>query len=180
MSKVDHVPLERLHEDHPRIRAEDWRSPLVARLTDEAEYADGTGQVAVSLKLKGAGNESYDVNVSWEGLSDDYARCLNTYQGNVITEFAALATACVLCREADLEITEVTRRGEKVDYWLGDREWLLEVGGTKKGDLDRLCKDKAEKQLCVNPFERDGFVAVSRFERPEARLWFFRHNSGGA
>jgi len=90
------IRVEALHEAHPRIRAQDWRSPLVARLTDSAPYSDGAGKFPVSFR-------SDDVNVTksviylvWAGLGDDYETCVNTYQTPVLTEFAALAIACIL------------------------------------------------------------------------------------
>lgn len=117
--------------------------------------------------------------LQWSQLKQDYEQCLKTYQGPVITEFAALGMACVLCEQkANLEITEVTRRGEKVDYWLGDRQLLLEVSGTETGDIDTLCESKAATQLKKNPFMKDGYVCACRFASPEARLWYYAYPQG--
>lgn len=171
------IAVETIHENHPLIRAEDWRSPLVARLTAGASYADGNATVIDSFKASGSTEESNDsVSLSWSGLGVDYSRCLNTYQESVITEFAALAVACILVHtRARLEITEVTRRGEKVDYWLGKRELLLEVSGTQAGDLAAIRDRKADEQLRVNPFGIGGYVCVSRFDDLSAVLWFYIH-----
>lgn len=175
------VHIDTLHEAHPAIRAEDWRSPLVARLLDDGQYADGNCGLDVSYRpAMGAAANSH-VRLVWSGLASDYKRCLNTYQDPQLTEFAALAVACILCAsKAGLQITEVTRRGEKVDFWLGDRALLLEVSGTKAGNLDTLCTEKATEQLQVNPFGRDGFVCVTRFVGREARLWFYAFPVAGA
>ena len=114
------------------------------------------------------------IHLTWSGLCEDYDLCMNTYQAPVITEFASLAMACILCKlRAGIEITEVTRRGEKVDYWLGDRELLLEVSGTQSGNVEALCALKAREQLTKNPFRKDGYVCACTFDEPEARLWFF-------
>ena len=167
--------VETLHDAHPRIRAKDWRSALVARLTGDAAYFDGDGSIMTSYRPDGSASVDAPVHVAWSGLSTDYDQCRNTYQAPLLTEFAALAVACILCQcRANIEITEVTRRGEKVDYWLGNRELLLEVSGTQDGNIESLCSTKAAEQLQVNPFRKDGFVCVARFEEPEARLWFFR------
>jgi hypothetical protein len=72
-----------------------------------------------------------------------------------------------------MEITEVTRRGEKVDYWLGDRELLLEVSGSQGRDVADLCDEKAEEQLLQNPFQKNGYVCVCDFSSRRARLWFY-------
>jgi hypothetical protein len=169
------VRVESLHEAHPQLRAADWRSPLVARLTDSSPYSDGRGALDVSYRNDGSEPQESPVHVSWSGLEEDYRLALNTYQEPVLTEFAALGVACILCDcRAGLEITEVTRRGERVDYWLGDRLYLLEVSGTTSGNLADLCKAKAIDQLQVNPFSKDGYVCATRFASRESRLWFYR------
>ena len=100
----------------------------------------------------------------WRGLGEDLERCVRTHQGPVITEFAALGMACVLANQASLTISEVCRRGEVVDYWLNDRQFLLEVGGQVEGGLPALCATKA-RQLKKNPFGKSGFVCVTLFRR---------------
>jgi hypothetical protein len=168
------VRVELLHHAHPKIRAMDWRSPLVARLIDDAPYSDGRASVNASYRPKTGPETISELTLEWSALKPDYEQCLRTYQTPVITEFAALAIACVLCeRKANVEITEVTRRGERVDYWVGDRELLLEVSGTKGGSIDDLCESKGTEQLQKNPFMKDGFVCAARFESAEARLWFY-------
>lgn len=129
--------------------------------------------MAVSYRDEKGHLSEAEVTLAWSGLESDYTKCIKTYQGATLTEFAALAVACILCHERNLEITEVTRRGEKVDYWLGERESLLEVSGTRDGDLEQLCDRKATQQLLRNPFGKAGFVCVARFERPAARLWHY-------
>lgn len=172
------VPIDKLHEHHPRIRAEDWRSPLVARLIREARYADGSVVLNDSFRDSNASLAEGTVPLEWSGLQTDYERCLRTYQATVLTEFAALAVACILLNtRAGLEITEVTRRGSKIDYWIGNRDLVLEVSGTEKGDLAGLCDKKAAEQLLKNPHRKDGFVCVSRFSTPTARLWFYKYKA---
>jgi hypothetical protein len=172
------VPIHQLHEHHPQIRAEDWRSPLVARLTHEATYADGNAVLSDSFRPVDANPADGKLPLTWSGLQTDYERCLKTYQTPVLTEYAALAVACILVnKRAGLEITEVTRRGDKVDYWIGDRQLLLEVSGTQTGDLAALCDSKATEQILKNPFKKDGFVCVSRFGSPAARLWYYKYPS---
>ena len=174
------IRVEILHDAHPKIRAKDWRSPLVAGLTGNAVYCDGAGQIMASYRPNGSTPSDSPVHLAWNGLGTDYEQCINTYQSPILTEFATLAVACILCQcRAGIEITEVTRRGEKVDYWLGDRELLLEVSGTQEGNIDSLCTTKATEQLQANPFRKDGYVCVARFENPEARLWFFPFPGGG-
>lgn len=168
------VDVARLHEPHPRIRAEDWRSPLVGRLLPTAKYVDGTSSIADSYRSARGAPRQGRTDLHWAGLKEDFDRSLNTYQDGRITEYAALGLACILVRRrSKLEITEVTRRGDKVDYWLGDRELLLEVSGSQDCDVERLCEEKAEQQLLVNPFEKSGYVCVADFSTKRARLWFY-------
>jgi hypothetical protein len=165
--------IARLHEGHPRIRAEDWRSPLVARLIGSNDYRDGSESVLSDFLDEAADRREFGLVLSWEGLSDDFTRCLATYQEIRITEFAALGLCCVLLSEAtNHEITEVTRRGEKADYWLGDKEMLVEVSGQTSGDLDALREEK-QQQLLENPHNRSGFVCVCNFQSRRAYLWFY-------
>src|SRR5208282_4367675 len=97
------------------------------------------------------------------------------YQVQSITEFATLGMACLLTeRRLNSEITEVTRRGERADYWIGERELLLEVSGQQNGNLDTLQKQKAN-QLLDNPFEKDGYVCVANYSQRKVNYWFYKY-----
>jgi hypothetical protein len=101
--------------------------------------------------------------------------CANTYQAAVLTEFATLGLACLLTTDRlNLKITEVTRRGERADYWIGDREYLLEVSGAQQGDLDAL-HDTKTIQLCQNPFGTDGFVCVANYNQKQVKFWHHKY-----
>jgi hypothetical protein len=168
------IRVELLHEPHPRIRAEDWRSPLIARLLDNTDYADGRKTVDVSYRDQAGSVKETTESLTWTAMKEDYDKCVNTYQAPVLTEFAALGIACILCARRQLEITEVTRRGEKVDYWIGNRESLLEVSGTTSEELEVLCERKATQQLMPNPMGKGGFVCAAAFHKGSARLWYYQ------
>src|ERR1700722_14577934 len=122
IAEIDRIPVETLHLGHPNLRAEDWRSPLVRRLSDSATYAEGEQTISDSHRGDGGAPIVREPTMTWHGLRDDFKKCMATYQAPVITEFATLGLACILvARRTGLAITEVTRRGEKADYWLGDR-----------------------------------------------------------
>jgi hypothetical protein len=170
------IDVPTLHVTHPRIRASDWRSPLVARLQGTNIYADGRATIRDSFRDETFEEAAHDLTLVWAGLREDFTLCVNTYQAPVITEYATLGLACVLLtHRASLEITEVTRRGERVDYWIGDenapRRYVLEVGGQQHGSLEELCDEKTI-QLRDNPWARDGFVCVAIFSEATARLWY--------
>jgi hypothetical protein len=157
---------------HPRIRADDWRSPLVRRLLNCCNYAEEDSVIEVSFRPPERGARASTLVLFWSGLRADFEKCIRTYQESVLTEFAALGLAGIVVRhQAKLEITEVTRRGERADYWLGDRELMIEVSGQQQGNLESLFEEKSA-QLLSNPFCRRGYVFVVNFGQAESRLWF--------
>jgi hypothetical protein len=110
-------------------------------------------------------------------MAADFKQCVKTYQQPVITEFATLGVACVCVQHcAKMEITEVTRRGEKADYWLGKKEMLLEASGQKSGNLDAL-HDEKRKQLLENPFGIGGYVCVANYENARVKFWHHSYAS---
>jgi hypothetical protein len=164
--------IENLEGMHPQISANDWRSPLVMRMLGTNGYSDGHGEINVDYRWL-AKVKKQRLRMVWQGLANDFAKRGRTYQAPVITEYATLGLACVLVAKfPQLQITEVTRRGEKADYWLGDREYMLEVSGQQSGDIDSL-RDKKRDQLLDNPFGRAGFVCVAVYDRKASYLWFY-------
>lgn len=168
------LTINNLHLAHPEIRAKDWRTPLVRRLLSDGKYKDGACEFADSFRSSDEQKPiERNLTLSWKGLKNDFDQTVKTYQEPVITEFATLGLACILVSErAKHRITEVTRRGEKADYWLDDKHLLLEVSGQQSGSLDTLCSEKAF-QLSENPFGKAGYVCVANFGGRSARLWYY-------
>lgn len=167
------INVHDLHNDHPQIRAEDFRSPLVRRLSGSDKYNDGNREIENEFKNGiGASTRKSKIKLVWSGLKSDHDKCVKTYQIPVLTEFATIGLACILVKqELNQEITEVTRRGERADYWLGNRDQMLEVSGAQTGNLDTLFSEK-ENQLLSNPFNKDGYVCVAIYDTLESRLIF--------
>jgi hypothetical protein len=162
---------------HPRLRAADWRSPLVFRLLREAQYTDGSADFSVDYRWLETFQKSA-VTLIWEGLAVDFAQCLASYQAPVLTEHATLGLACVLVNLLPgLEITEVARWGERADFWLGNKEYMLEVSGQQRGNLETL-RDVKAKQLLDNPFGKSGFVCVALYDECRSYLWFYEVADG--
>ena len=161
-------------QGHSNLRAEDWRSPLVRRLIGCDNYVDGPTTIMSSYAGQPDSTPSVDaVTMQWSGLASDFGKVIKTYQAPVITEMATLGLACgMISTFTQMEITEVTRRGEKADYWRGDRELMLEVSGQESGDLAALCQEKST-QLQDNPYGKNGFVCVANYSDAEARLWYY-------
>jgi hypothetical protein len=172
---ADQVSVDNLANIAPRLRAEDWRSPLVRRLLGDVDYEDSHSIITDFFRGKDLLEFRQSVLLRWQGLKEDFHKCIKSYQEPNITEFAALGLSCILVRyRADVEITEVTRRGERADYWLGDKELLLEVSGQSDGNLQTL-RDSKAIQLLDNPFNKSGYVCVVNFSSREAYLWFYQH-----
>lgn len=174
----DRFEVSRLPEFQPTIYPDGWRFPLVRRLIgNQDDYADGEAAVADSFRRGSTGRATNgQVLLSWKGLSaNDYARYLRTMQKHVITEHAALGFACIALRlrRPDLDITEVTLLGDRADYWIGKKEFLLEVAGREGCDLQEVRNEKRD-QLQDNPHGKDGYVCVVDFPSRRAFLWFYR------
>ena len=175
MTKIAQIKINNLQDSHPEIRAEDWRSPLVCRLLCGNPYKDGSAELKVKIRHPNENVSDDSISLEWNGLSSDFNKCVNTYQSHVISEFAGLGLSCImLSKYSTYRITEVTRRGDKADYWLGNREILLEVSAEEKGNISTLLKDKSA-QLLKNPFSKSGYVCVSVFNEKICVLWFFEN-----
>ena len=171
--KIVRASVGQLHVSHPKIRAADWRSPLIVRLLLTDSYHEGSRILESSIKSQVGSESRHPLVLHWRRFQTDFEKCIKTYQGPVITELATLGLACVMVHVfGNLEITEVTRRGEKADYWIGKKEYLLEVSGRLGGSLEKLCEAKAS-QLLSNPFCSVGYVCVAIYRSSEARLWFY-------
>jgi len=173
MNSNNSIPVQDLHIYHPKIRAEDWRSPLVRRISGTDKYSDGHVSVNNSYRSQSMSITQTTLMLSWCGLRDDHNRCINTYQAPVITEFASLGLACILLtHHVGEEITEVTRRGQKADYWIGDKDLLIEISGQQSGNLEALRDEKAD-QLLDNPFCKTGYVCVANYDSDQSVLWYY-------
>lgn len=181
VAAVQAVDVARLHEQHSRVRAKDWRSPLVFKLSGRKRYSDGSASITDSFRAENTAAVSEPLALQWAGLKDDFDQCINAYQDPVLTEFATLGLACILLnRHTNFRISEVTRRGERVDYWIGDsvvrKRFVLEVGGQQGGSIEHLSLLKTN-QLNANPWGRNGFICVAVYELQVARLWFCTNGS---
>lgn len=97
-------------------------------------------------------------------------------QEHAVTEWAACGIACVIIPEfTPFHITNVTQRGDRFDYWVGDgsQEFGLEVSGTLSGNIAQRRRVKA-KQLLENPRRVGGYVCIVRFDEQTVSLSFHR------
>src|SRR5258707_1083110 len=80
------IDVSNLHLPHPRIRAMDWRSPLIYRLLQSINYEDSNRKVRDSFRGNGIVVVEGELHLHWSGLKEDFEQCVNTYQEANITE----------------------------------------------------------------------------------------------
>lgn len=137
-----------------------------------ATYHDGPRTLTDAYRAPGTDTVSSQLELKWSFGEESVSRYLRTYGKTVVTEHATLCLAAILVEHrASLQITEVINFGGRADYWLGDKELVLEVSGQQEGSLPSLLKSKV-KQLRENPYQRDGYVCVANYHTRQAHLSF--------
>jgi len=117
-----------------------------------------------------------EITVEFDWHAETFPECqriFRTLQREAIVEYAAIAVAFLIVNNlAQRNITEVTLRGGKADYFLDGRKYLLEISGTE--NAEQLASRHAEKarQLRANPFKKNGYVFVCCFSNQKARFSF--------
>jgi hypothetical protein len=171
------IAVERIPMAHPRIRAKDWLAPLVRRLDSHDRYKDGNRKIHFSLRNREGRESNERCDFRWAGMKEDFDLACRTYQTPVLTEFATYALACASVEHfTGKQITNVTMRGQRVDFWIGDYEFVLEVSGQVEGDLLAL-HEKKQQQFQENPMEKSGYVCVANYSQGQARFWFHEYET---
>jgi hypothetical protein len=105
------------------------------------------------------------IEIGWKADTfPNSQRLFQTIQREVIVEYSAVAVAFLLVTEiTNCRITEVTLRGDKADYFLNNRQAMLEISGTENAkSIKSRHKQKCE-QLLANPYQIGGYVVVCCF-----------------
>lgn len=99
-------------------------------------------------------------------------RSENTLEREDFVEKGAILMAGLLLHHFEgKQITRVLKRGDHVDYFVGDEpedtRWILEVGGTDEQSFVAF-RGRKRKQLEGSPYRlvphwKDGYVSVTRF-----------------
>lgn len=124
-----------------------------------------------------------ETRVEFDWLAETFPDCrrlFQTLQRESIVEYAAVAMAfLIMTNLAQKNISEVTLRGSKADYFVEGRKYLLEISGTES--TEHLASRHGEKvrQLRANPFGKDGYVFVCCFASQRAKL-SFQHFEGAS
>jgi len=114
------------------------------------------------------------IEINWQAETfPNSQRLFQTVQREVIVEYAAVAVAFLLVTGiTNRTVTEVTLRGDKTDYFLNDREFMLEVSGTENARQVASRHKQKTAQLLANPYGKSGYVVVCCFSNQTARFSF--------
>lgn len=110
-------------------------------------------------------SRSFRLRIAWNQQTALKAqRVWQTEQSKSIVERAAVALAALLLAKlVPKGQMQVTRVGDKADYWLPHLQRALEVSGTERsGELARRHREKVA-QMLHNPLRWNGYVVVCCF-----------------
>ena len=159
-----------------------WRLALVQRLIGATAYSEDPVDLADLFRDRAETQPSQGrIAFRWEGLSKEFKQYAGkSEQDHRTTEHAALALACVtMAHRANKEITEAMDLGDGPDYWLGNREEVLEVGGKVGCDLDAF-RDEKREQLLDNAYGKDGYICVVDFAQRRSYLLHYSQNGSSS
>ena len=122
-----------------------------------------------------------EIRVDFDWLAETFPDCqrlFQTLQRESIVEYAAVAMAfLIMTNLAGQNISEVTLRGSKADYFVEGRQYLWEISGTESAEHLASRHGEKVRQLGANPFRKDGYVFVCCFSNQRARLSFHQFES---
>lgn len=120
--------------------------------------------------------ENCEITIEFDWLAETFPEChriFQTLQRGAVVEYAAIAAAFLIVTNLALRnITEVTMRGGKADYFLDERKYLLEISGTENAEHLVSRHNEKIRQLQANPFGKDGYVFVCCFSNQRAKFSF--------
>jgi hypothetical protein len=171
-NSLDEYRLEAIVQHHP-IAVDMFVTFALARLQRDPL----TLEAVVRVRLRDIGEHQQDermLRLFWSAESAS-TRPL-AVQEHIITEWAALAIACVvLAKYTTLRLRAVAVQGDRFDYWMtdGQHDYGLEVSGTLEEDIEGRHREKV-RQLLANPYRTDGYALAVRFAIPEVLFSFHR------
>jgi hypothetical protein len=116
------------------------------------------------------------LRVQWKDETAEHIpKMIRTHHEIHLTEFAAIGITCILFpKVVNLTGMEVSERGTRADYWINNKQYLIEISGTEtEGELFRRHREKVE-QLLDNPDGKDGYVVVVCFSSKNILFSFHR------
>jgi hypothetical protein len=171
--------IEDIFAAHPGLYLEHCAAMAVALLS---RHSPSPGEFVVhceGFEVPGlASVSSFQLSVAWEErTAAAAARVLRTEQTRPIVERAAVALAALLFgRLIPDGRMQVTRQGDRADYWLPQLRRAVEISGTDRPrEVSRRCRAK-RAQMLGNPRGWDGYVVVCCFS-PGKRVIHWSHHT---
>ena len=120
------------------------------------------------------------LHVSWtEQTALKAQRIWHTEQPKSIVERAAIAlTALMLAKFLPEGQMQVTKIGDRADYWLPRLQGALEVSGTEQSRALRRRHREKVRQVLRNPLQWHGYVIVCCFTAQQGRILWSYHTGG--
>lgn len=169
---LDEYPLEAIGREHP-IAVSMFVPFAIVRLS--RHLTDTEARVRVRMRNIGAQTEvERRLRLFWSAESAAVQPL--AVQEHIVTEWAALAMACVvLAKYTPLRLRAVALQGDRFDYWVTDGrdDYGLEISGTVEEDIEGRHRDKV-RQLLANPYRIDGYALSAHFAVPEVLFSFHR------
>ncbi|HTU91588.1 MAG TPA: hypothetical protein VMF69_16010 [Gemmataceae bacterium] len=169
---LDEYQLEAICREHP-IAVAMFVPFAIARLHRESSPTEARVRVRMR-NIGGQPEEERALRLFWS--VESMAKQPLAVQEHVVTEWAALAMACVvLAKYTPLRLRAVALQGDRFDYWVTDGrgDYGLEISGTLEEDIEGRHRDKV-RQLLANPYRNDGYAVTVRFAVPEVLFSFHR------
>jgi hypothetical protein len=175
---IYHWAIEDIVPAHPHLYLEHCAIMAVALLKNDSGSPCRFQVKCHDVGLPGqAKNSSFYMDVSWSPQIDTAAhRILATEQARPIVERAAVAMAAMLFGQLmpDCQL-QVTRQGEKADYWLTGLRCALEVSGTERfREMSRRGRQK-RAQLLANARGWNGYTVVCCFSASRRLIHWSYH-----
>lgn len=169
---LDDYPLEAIGQEHP-IAVAMFVPFAIARLQQDPTRTEARVRVRMR-NIGGQPEEERALRLLWS--AESVAKQPLAVQDHIITEWAALAMACVvLAKYTPLRLRAVALQGDRFDYWVtdGQSDYGLEISGTLEEGIEGRHGEKV-RQLLANPYRIDGYALTVRFAVPEVLFSFHR------
>ena len=178
MDLLLHCYIEDINDFHPDLALEHIVVITVCLMTKYSYdnccdfYLECQNIVSDWLKEANEGT----LQVQWQDkTAEAIPKMIRTHHERHLTEFAAIGITCLLFpMVVNLSGMEVSEIGTRADYWIGNKQYLIEISGTEtEGELFRRHREKVE-QLLDNPDGKDGYVVVVCFSSKHILFSFHR------
>ena len=168
--------IETIRDFHPEMELEHLILSAVTVMTTYSPnpYCDFRMEYQDLPKDLVRGELPTQIRIHWHGETAIRAEGIRRiHQRKNLVEFAAIAIAFILFPQVvDLARFEPTDIGERADYWIANRKYLVEISGTENPDKVRQRQWEKKEQQLSNPSEQDGYVVVCGFATQEILLSF--------